>query len=254
MNRHLSFLRTFFACLAAIPLIAFGDSMDEMDALYKEWHFELLANPDLQEIRIVSSNGISVKFDNIVNKIKANRFKMATFLCEKVAKENDISYEDGYLLSETAGMYWFIIETKARFDQDPHQNLKDIAKSFSEEWKKSKYADTSKEINTLCDSLNADNEDTIRPDDLFAMRRLGIFALPELIKQIKNSNSRHAFATFLIVCGDRERYAKYLENCRELFITKAQKMAVIKEWIDSFRKIDIAEMDLDRKITAAMAD
>lgn len=210
----------------------------------------------LQLSRLVGTNGVSLKLSNLVGEINQRRLEMAHFLCEKVAAEKQIGDKDARLLAETAGIYWFAIEGEPRHTQDGARLLSRLSLQFSEEWRAGAFAakPSKARVGALCQALVAKQSDyVINPEDLLAIRRVGIFALPELIEQIKRNNSNHAFAAFLIINRDAKGYADYIENCQQSFVTKEQKLVEVNAKIEQFKQGASADSELVKiMVKAAM--
>lgn len=258
MKNKLFYVITFLAVSLLCPQLVALDKEEQPRkalGLYEAWHVEVAANPLINGVQLLSTNNVPAKLSAIVLEIKQRRFEMAMFLCDKIANEQSISYEDAMLLHETAGIYWFFIEGSPQHTQNIQANLKRMAVSFSEKWQIDKYSNVAGKISIICDQLvDKENNAEISSSDLLAIRRYGIFAIPELVRQIKLNNSKHAFAALLIIIGDRERYAEYLTNIQDQFNSKEGKLLATRENIDNLVKVATPEIELAKKIRASIAD
>lgn len=213
--------------------------IQSIKALYESWHLELNKNSDLTEPMYFETNSPSGRLSEIVREIDARNLEMAQFLCEKCAAEGTISYKDAHLLVETAGMYWFIIEGSPGYKQVVEDNLAKNAKQFSLEWRAGKFS--SKEVEGRVKSLCAVTDKTepvavIPPQAILPLRRLGVFAIPEMVRQVKLNNSQHAFATLLIMSRQRETYSEYINSCETMFPSKEDKMAEVSRIVNKYRQ------------------
>ena len=228
--------------------------------VYQDWHEEIEKprHQMLQLARLVGTNNVSPKLVQIVTEIHQRRLDMAHFLCEKVANEGKIGLKDARLLLETAGIYWFAIEGEPRHTQDPAQLLKRLASEFSRDWRDGKFAQASVNVRVqaLCKALESKQGDyVIDPDDLLPIRRNGIYAIPELIRQIQLNNSNHAFAVLLILHRDSQKYGSYIENVQQEFVSKTDKMTEVKKMIEQFKQGAPSESELVKlMVKAAMLE
>ena len=230
-----------------------------IETIYNDWHAEIKTpkNRLLQLSRLVGTNNVSPKLIEIVGEINQRRLEMAYFLCEKVATEKEIGDKDARLLTETAGIYWFAIEGEARHTQDFVRLLSRLSMQFSQDWKDGGFAPipVKTRVGALCKALAAKQSDyVINPEDLLAIRRFGIFAIPELIEQIKLNNSNYAFAAFLIINRDSKGYADYIEDCQQRFVSKEEKLVEVKAKIEQFKQGAALDSELVKLMVAATQD
>jgi hypothetical protein len=64
----------------------------------------------------------------------------------------------------------------------------------------------------------------------FPYRLYGVYALPFLIKEIRDNNSAECFNAFLIITFHRELYSSNYENPRQFYPTISGKMSFIQAW------------------------
>lgn len=107
-------------------------------------------------------------------------------------------------------------------------------------------------IQNLCEDLTYKNlDDAISPHDIIAIRRYGLYGIPELIRQIKQNGSNHAFAAYLIMTGSSLEYSEYIARPKQMHTSKAEKLAHIEKWLGT-KKGRIADNCLGGKIGNAM--
>jgi hypothetical protein len=64
----------------------------------------------------------------------------------------------------------------------------------------------------------------------FPYRLYGVYALPILIKEIRDNNSAECFNAFLIITFHRELYSSHYANPRQFYPTISDKMSFIQAW------------------------
>ena len=204
--------------------------------------------------------------------INSNKIAMAYFMCEKVASTQYTNadaiapwgrlYEDVHLLNAVAGIELTRADDAPLFGQDLNQNMIRFTARFAEEWRAGIYKDPSKQVKQLCEArLSKENVPFIRERDfvngLVAIWHYGIFGAPELIRQIKQHNSKHAFAAYLFVTGrrmEKDDYTHYLFFNDEQFLTAEDKIAYIKRQFEEMKERDGGNSEVMGKISAALGD
>lgn len=235
-------------------------SMKECQAIYDSWHNALDSNPILVEPMFFDTEGVPQDLVTAVTAIKSNRLAMAYFLCEKIAEtqypiSSGRAYQDAWLLDEVAGIDLMRADDKPIIDQDFGQNIAKFFARFREEWRQGVYKDPSQKIGQLCQQLlSKEGKENIAPQDLTAIRRYGIFGLPELIRQSKKHNSKHAFAAYLIITGQRDRYAEYIRIPNRKFTTREEKLQHIDGKVKEMKASGDAELDVMKKISVALSE
>jgi hypothetical protein len=214
---------------------------DDYERLYQNWHQILSSAPALTEPMWFSTNGPK-DLAIVVGEMQSNRIGMAYFLCNRMAAQqytnmqvngSSVFYRDLVLLDNLAGINLIFPDDRSEpFGKGMAENFN----RFKADWLSGVYKDPSTRITAICEAqLAKENTNTIAPDDILALRRYGIFGLPALIKEIKQYNSKHAFAAFLIVTQQREKYASYIKNSNEQFPTPIDKLEDIRTKTDTMR-------------------
>ena len=187
-----------------------------------------------------------------VNEINDNTIPMAYFLCEKMASETNFPYEDVGLLDHVAGInLWFADYQTDDIGAVIATNLT----RFREEWRAGIYKDPNKKIAELCAGrLVKESSDAVNPRDVVALRRYGIFGLPELARQMKQHNSKHAFAAYLIIANQPNEYSEYLNHASQQFTNSEAKLNHVKAKVGEMKTRYGSEDDLVKKISAALSE
>jgi len=230
---------------------------EKFEALYEKWHQILDANQAiLTEPSFFSTESGPPELVATVTEIKRNGLTMADFLCEKLAGETakkERLYRDVLLLERVTGIDLLRAEDQPFRLQNFSVNMSNFTARFREEWQQGVYKDPSKKIARLCeDRLPKEKGSSIEPVDVVALRRYGVYGLPEIVKQIKKNDSKHAFAAYLITTGQREQYAAYILETDKQFPTKEAKIEHIKDWVEKLKN-GAENLDLTKRISAALA-
>ena len=234
-------------------------STKECQEIYDNWHKALDANPDMAESMFFRTEGVPQDLSSAVRTLNSNRLVIAYFLCEKIAEPkypiySGRAYRDAHLLEKVAGIDLMRADDKPIIEQDFGQNIAKFFGGFREKWQQGVYKDPSQMIGQLCKQLlPKENNESIAPQDLTAIRRYGIFGLPELIRQIKKHNSKHAFAAYLIITGQRNEYANYIHYTGQRFISREEKIKNIVAKVEEM-KTGGSGLDVIKKIIVALAE
>jgi hypothetical protein len=228
---------------------------EKCEALYTNWLAAVATGPG-------DGDGLSswrqdTPLAQAWREINSNKIAMAYFMCEKMASTQYTNadaiapwgrlYEDVGLLNAVAGISF----SRAYMVETTH---------FAEEWRAGVYKDPSKQVKQLCEErLLKENVPFIRERafDLMPICHYGIFGAPELIRQIKQHNSKHAFAAYLFVTGrrmEKDDYTHYLFFNDEQFLTAEDKIAYIKRRFKEMNERDGGNSEVMGKISVALGD
>ncbi|MCX7722460.1 MAG: hypothetical protein N2379_05295 [Verrucomicrobiae bacterium] len=209
--------------------------------LYQRWH-ELVAADPLMDVPFLFSTNGSPPMTVVLAEIYSNRFDFAYWLCERMATNQypnmaegvfSTFYKDLLLLGKMGGI---CLIYPLLSDESPGFLERNFRK-FQQDWKAGKYKDPSKEIRELCESRLAEEKaDKLDPDALLPLRRYGIFGLPELTRQMKQHNSKHAFAAYLIITDQGDAYREYLSNSNQQFTNVEAKLKHVKAWFEGTKQ------------------
>jgi len=254
MKSWLSSIKNWWCALGIVAL--FGVTANgQPGTLYDEWHKALRAHPELTEPMWFSTTG-QADLATVVSQIENNKIAMAYFLCEKIAAEGKASYADAHLLIKVAGIDLLRASDRPFMNQDFTANLARFSAQFAKDWREGVYKDPSTRIAQLFESkLRERSEKSISPLDLVEIRRFGIFGLPELTRQIKQHNSKHAFAAYLIITGQGDEYGRYLDSSEKQFTNAAAKLDHIKASVEKLKSENGAEnFEITKRISAELKD
>ncbi|MCX7722459.1 MAG: hypothetical protein N2379_05290 [Verrucomicrobiae bacterium] len=216
-----------------------------LEAVYQQWHAALDNNPFLDWPNFFSTNTRDTNFNMAVGAILSNKIALAYFICDKVASneyaETEIHghqrlYEDLCLLRYLTG-----IEVSGAYlkpgEDNFWENAPKVRARFKEDWTAGVFRDPSKQVKELCEAiLPQETDQKISPQALSALRRYGIFGLPELTRQMKQHNSKHAFAAYLVVTGQWDTYREFVSNTNQQFTNAEAKLKHVKAWFEGTKQ------------------
>jgi len=70
----------------------------------------------------------------------------------------------------------------------------------------------------------------VDPHSIIPIRRYGVFALSFIVESLNQRNSSALFALYLIITGESDQYARYIERPATMFQTRSKKISHIKAW------------------------
>jgi hypothetical protein len=248
-------------CLWGLTSAEGQTTADGCDRLYQTWHHVLDAHPALSRPSWVSTDGPK-DLSAVLSEMESNRIVMAYFLCSKLAAQESTNTEaeEGSRLHKDIVLLDKIAGINLLFPEDPGERVASAMPQnlnrFRAEWQAGVYRDPSRQIAALCEQrLSKEGASTLGSRDVIALRRYGIFGLPELIRQIKQHNSKHAFAAYLVITRQPIEYGAYLNHADEQFTTASAKLEQIKARIEAMKFEEGADdFEVVKKISNALAN
>lgn len=231
-------------CLVLIGMVSQSGGAEpqarKWENLYERWHTLVAANP-LIDVPTLFSTNFYPEMGAVLAEIYSNRLQFAFWLCNRMVTNQYSNMAEGVfgtfckdlmLLDEISGV---TLIYPLPGDEAPGY-LERNFRRFQQEWKEGKYEDPSEELRKYCESkLGTEVADKLEPGDLLFVRRYGIFGLPELIRQMRKNNSKHAFAAYLIITGHRGEYADYIVNSNQGFTNAEAKLRHVRKWLEGAR-------------------
>lgn len=131
------------------------------------------------------------------------------------------------LLEELAGINVYI-----SYNKNIHDEIFVLRDKFLREWDSGDYLEADRVLaKTGGRYLKKDLEtEQIDPRSLVNIRYFGIYAMPFIIRGIRDYDSPECYAAFLIITKQREKYAEYISHAKQNQITSSQKMDDVKKW------------------------
>ncbi len=231
----------------------------EFEELYSRWHRGLDTNMNsLSQPFFFRTNAGPPELVAVVQEMMRHGLAMTPFLCEKLAREKLTDrrlYSDVLLLEKMTGIDLFHADDASAANQDFGANIVKFTGQFQAEWRRGIYKDPRARIAPLCEArLAKEGGATIDARDVVALRRYGIFGLPELVRQIRKSNSRHAFAAYLIITGQPDEYGDYILQADKKLTTREEKLADIEKRVANMKNNGGEGLQVIKDVEAALAE
>ena len=268
MNRRKTIVQSIFALGIGISLAHGQSEAEKYEDFYRQWHRAVESYPVLNPSGWFDSDHGPEDLRAVVKEIKSHKIAFAHFLCERLANTQyqvdrvrpmSPLYRDVSLLRVVAGVDLILADDKITYDQNIDQNIVRFTAQFQRDWKAGVYADPGAIVARLCaERMTKPATGALQEFELslVAIRRYGIFALPELISQIKTHNSRHAFVAAIAVMNEctQEEYFAYRDRTDELYAKPADKLAEFKKKYELWRSKGGGgeEFDVVKRTNAAL--
>lgn len=234
-------LLLFFLCttvlgvslMNSIPMSQDGDSA--YAAAYERWSRAIESNPGLAEPFWLRSDIGPTQMRDAVKDLLSFGPNMMPFLVEELRQETDALriYRLVLLLNSVAGINLYYDSGV----QSVYEGSPQLRDRFIEDWDSGKFLNASQLLRgTWQKGQQASASERIDPRKLTQVRRFGIFAMPFIIENIESTNSPELFAAFLIITGNSDLYAQYLESPSKHFASRDQKLSSIKSWVSKNEK------------------
>ena len=222
------------------------------EAAYERWSRAIESNPGLSEPFWLRSDIGPTDMRAAVKDLLSFGPNVLPFLVKELRHETDPLriYRLVLLLNSVAGInLYYDSGMESIYDGSPQ--LRDV---FINDWDSGKFLNATQ---LLRGAWKKDHQvspsDRIDPRRLIEVRRYGVFAIPFIVENVETTNSPELFAAFLIITGNSDLYAEYLENPSKHFASRVQKLSSIKSWagknekkMDKLKKLH----DQIRKLTA----
>lgn len=234
-------LLMFFLCttvlgvslMNSLPMSQDADST--YAAAYERWSRAIESNPGLSEPFWLRSDIGPTQMRDAVKGLLSFGPNMVPFLVEKLRHETDPLriYRLVLLLNSVAGInLYYDSDVQSVYEGSPQ--LRD---RFIEDWDSGKFLNASQMLRgTWQKGQQASAPERIDPKKITQVRRYGVFAIPFIVENIESTNSSELFAAFLIITGNSDLYAQYLESPSKHFATRDQKLSSIKSWVGKNEK------------------
>ena len=207
-------------------------------AAYDRWTRAIESNPGLGQPFWLRSDIGPSDMRAAVKDLVSFGPNILPFLVKELKEETDSLrlYRLVLLLNAVAGINLYY-DSGGLSVYDGSPQLRD---HFIEDWDSGKFLNSTQ---LLRDAWKKGHQVTtserIDPRKLTEVRRYGVFAIPFIVENIESTNSPELFAAFLIITGDSDSYAEYLENPSKHFASRDQKLSSIKSWVSkNEKKID----------------
>lgn len=233
----------FWAALNSVGFAQQNVDTNKCETTYRQWHQEITSPRwrirsettwwfDLFQANTLAATNLA----RIICWMDSNKVEMAYYMCAKIANDTNLnvaglSNEDARLLEYVSGIDLYRQKRASTsgwlgFFSTPPTNRENLVAQFRRDWNAGVFRDPSQRIKDLCRAMqDKESSNILDPDDLLAFRRYGIFGLPEIMRQVRKNDSRHAFAAYLIITGNDVQYSEYIKNAdREYLTSKGEHM------------------------------
>ncbi len=204
---------------------------------YQKWSDAIDSNPNLGEPFWVRTDIGPDQMRKATGALLSFGPNLTPFLVKHLRTETDPMrlYRLVYLLNAVSGINLYY--------QSGAENFYDASPRFRDQlildWDSQKYSNAT----AVLEAFYPDNEDVsaqrVDPKKIAQVRRFGVYAIPFITERIKSRNSRELFAAFLIITGNSDLYAQYIENPSGSFTGRDHKLSLMKSWArDNEKKLD----------------
>lgn len=204
-------------------------------AAYEKWLRAIESNPELGEPFWLRSDIGPTDMRNATRDLVSLGPNILPFLVKELKKETDSLrvYRLVLLLNAVAGInLYYDSGVQSVYEASPR--LRD---RFIQDWDSGKFLNSTQLLrNTWQKGHQVTTSERIDPRKLSQVRRYGVFAIPFIVENIESTNSPELFAAFLIITGNSDLYAQYLENPSKHFASRDQKRSSIKSWVSKNEK------------------
>ena len=202
---------------------------------YDRWNRAIESNPGLGEPFWLRSDIGPAEMRAAVNELLSFGPNMLPFLVKELRNETDSMrvYRLLLLLNAVAGIN--------RYYDSGEQNVFNrsarLRDSFIEDWDSGKFQNATQLLRGAWQKGHqVPTSERIDPREITQVRRYGVFAIPFINENIESTNSPELFAAFLIITGNSDLYAEYLESPSKHFASREQKRSLIKSWVSKNEK------------------
>ena len=202
---------------------------------YDRWNRAIESNPGLGEPFWLRSDIGPADMRAAVNELVSFGPNMLPFLVKELRNETDSMrvYRLLLLLNAVAGINRYY-DSGAQNVFNGSARLRD---SFIEDWDSGKFQNATQLLRGAWQkSHQVPTSERIDPREITQVRRYGVFAIPFINEKIESTNSPELFAAFLIITGNSDLYAEYLESPSKHFASREEKRSLIKSWVSKNEK------------------
>ena len=207
-------------------------------AAFEQWRHAIDSNPVLGEPFWVSTDTGPAELRSAVGDLLSIGPNLTPFLVEEMRNEKDHLrlYRLVLLLNGVTGINLYY----GSGEENHYAAMPRFRDRFIEDWDSGKYFNATALLQaTWTHGDETQSSQGIDPKRLTQIRRYGVFAIPFIIESLEKRDSPELFAAFLIIIGERELYAHYLEKPSDFLPERGQKLSYVKGWAGrNERKID----------------
>jgi hypothetical protein len=244
MKANLVMLSLFFVVQAAGSVDVYAQQ-DWREEYYNKWHQLLADNPIINDIQFWFDTEHNPNKDYVttLNHILKNKYDMLDYLCNRIAdKPSPILhtlYADVYSLDKLGSVCLYCGVTYVNGVDNRISFVQNVP-TFQNEWREGLYKAPDETVRQLCKKLMANKDNEMNGKILAPILRFGIYAAPELVRQVKLNNSNYAFAALLRIMNFKEvsDFISDRNEGRKQYLEKSSKMDAISKWYKENKDAD----------------
>jgi hypothetical protein len=231
--------------LAMNPTRSLQDSDSAYEAAYQKWSDAIDSHQELGDTFWVRTDIGPDEMRKATGALLSFGPNLTPFLVKHLRTETDPMrlYRLVRLLSAVSGINLYY-QSGAENIYDASPRFRD---QFIQDWDSQKYSNATQVLETLYPDDEDVSAQRVDPKKIAQVRRFGVYAIPFITERIKSRNSRELFAAFLIITGNSDQYAQYIENASGSFTGRDHKLSLMKSWArDNEKKLDKLQSLHDR--------
>jgi hypothetical protein len=211
------------------PVAAAGpqDTDQVYEATYLRWRAAIDANPTLGVPDWLTTDAGPPAVRSAVADLLAFGPNLVPFLVKEFRKEENRGrlYRLMFLLDRVSGINLFFNSNHENF----YEAVPELKEEFLKAWDAGDYANATALLRKVWNEADT-APGRIDPKRITPIRRYGVYAVPFIAESLEKRNSAELFAAFLIITGERDRYAAYIDNSSKSLPTRLEKQAFVKAW------------------------
>jgi hypothetical protein len=206
-----------------------GQSSPDYRPAFERWRRALDANPALGDPFWVRPEGGPAEMRSAVGDLLSIGPNLTPLLVEEMRNEKDPLrlYQLVILLNAVSGINLYF----GSGEENYFKAMPRFRDKFVQDWDSGKFLDATSALETnWTPSYDPQARKGVAPAQLTQIRRYGVYALPFIIKELEKRDSPELFAAFLIITGESELFAHYLEKPSDFLPEREQKLSYVKAW------------------------
>ncbi len=206
-----------------------GQSSPDYRPAFEQWRRAIDANPRLAEPFWVHPEGGPAEMQSAVGNLLSIGPNLTPLLVDEMRTEKDPLrlYQLVILLNAVSGINLYYGSGEDNY----FEAMPRFRDRFIQDWDSGKFLDAAASLETdWAPSYDPQARKGVDPKKLIQIRRYGVYALPFIIKELEKRDSPELFASFLIITGESELFAHYLEKPSDFLPEREQKLSYVKDW------------------------
>ncbi|MBO0859433.1 MAG: hypothetical protein J2P21_13310 [Chloracidobacterium sp.] len=228
--RFLTIAVSLMLCLVLMASPGLAQSAyPDYKAVYDEWRRQVDAHPLLSLPPLFPQYIGDSDLRNATLNLLSIGPNLTPFIVEEIRTETDLHRQNDLmsLLNRVSGVnLYFCINAKNIWNAAPA-----LIKQFIAKWDSGDFLKASELLKSEWkDPVDGTAPKKIDPCSIIPIRRYGVYALPFIFESLNQRNSSKLFAAYLIITGESDLYAQYIQSPLTMFQTPGEKLSHIKAW------------------------